>query len=559
MARIYPDPPLTAFTSAAEERLYHLFKTDLPGSYTVLHSVRWLQRRERFDEEGEADFIVLHPSYGGLILEVKGGGIRRDPLTSVWYSKDRHGDIHPIKDPFQQAARSRRGLLGYLNHSSLAPRLPDLFKFAVAFPDVTISPDDLAPDAPRSLILDANDLMSLERSLLRAWRPSRDPLLGPEGVRELVGLLSPAIELTRMNLSAAIAVEREQLIRLTEQQMRLLDLIASHHRVAVRGVAGSGKSLLALETARRQAALGKRVLFTCFNQALADWARVSLASQLGDRMSVVYVDNYHDLAEDFARRAAIRLPGQQEIDAASGPYYNEVLPQFLSDALATVDQRFDAIVVDEAQDFADIWWLTIESLLADPEESVFYLFYDPSQIVYTGRSTAGMPIPEPHFRLDQNCRNTRAIHDLAFRYSGSAASSRCEGPEGRTVEVAATEPGRELDGVRRAIHTLLHDEGIELDQIVVLTPRSSHRSVLQENARIGNLTLTWNERGPNQVKVTSIARFKGLESDVVILAELDQAYHETRDALLHVGISRAKHHAVIVGQLPEPGGIQQQR
>lgn len=551
MARVFPDPPLTAFASAAEERLYEQFKTALPSAYTVLHSVHWLQRRERYDEEGEADFIILHPDYGGLILEVKGGGIRRDPASSAWYSRDRHGDIHAIKDPFQQSARSRRGLISYLSQSSLGPRLHDLFKFAVAFPDVSMGPDDLGPDAPRSLILDADDLTNLERSLVKAWRPSRESLLGADGVRELVGLLSPAVELSTLRLSTEIARERERFIQLTEQQMRVLDFVAGHQRVAVRGVAGSGKTLLALEVARRQALLGKRVLFSCFNQALADWARASLAAQLGNRMSNVYVDNYHDLAEDFAKRAGLRLPSQQEVDAAPGAYYNEVLPQFLSDALATVDQRFDAIVVDEAQDFADIWWLTVESLLADPDESVFYLFYDPSQIVYTGRSTAGMPISEPHFILDQNCRNTRAIHQLAFGYCGGAAAAKCEGPDGRDPEILAIEQDNVVDGVRRAVHRLVHDQGVSLDQIVVLTPRSPARTALQDKTKIGNLTLTWGDPGPNQLRVTSIARFKGLESDVVILAELDHAYHQTRNALIHVAISRAKHHVVIVGALPK--------
>lgn len=553
MARMYPNPPLRHLSSGAEERLYHLFRTELPGSYTVLHSVRWLQRRDRFDEEGEADFIVLHPDYGGLIIEVKGGGIRRDPQSGAWYSRDRFDALHTIKNPFDQATRSKRGLLGYLSQSSLARQLPDLFKCAVIFPDVSIGSNDLGPDAPRSLILDGDDLLTFERSLVRAWRPSREQVLGDAGLRELVGLLSPAIDLRRLDLSTAIAAERETLIRLTESQMRLLDFVSMHRRVAVRGVAGSGKSLLALEVARRQAALGKRVLFTCFNQALADWARTSLDQQLGDSASNVYVDNYHDLATDFARRAGIRLPTPREIETAPAPYYNDLLPQFLSDALDSVDQRFDAIIVDEAQDIADIWWVTIESLLSQPDDSLFYLFYDPSQIVYTGRSTDGLPIPEPHFLLDTNCRNTKAIHNLAFRYSDTPGAASCSGPEGRAIEHLPLTTAGISDGLRRVIHRLVHEEGIKLAQITVLTPRSQQRSALCEGEKIGNTTLTWEVAGPNQLQVTSIAKFKGLESDIVILTELDHAYHVTRDALIHVALTRARHHVIVIGSLPEPG------
>ncbi len=538
--------------SSAEQRLFDLFRTELPKPYTVLHSVKWLSRKPHRDYDGEADFLVLHPEYGGLVVEVKGGEIIREPLSTAWYSRDRHGTLHLIKNPFDQAKGAMYDLQAILRQARPELHMADALKRAVAFPDVTLGNRDLGPDAPRWLILDHADLESLEHSLLRAWRPSTSAAIGAGGVAAIVQLLSPAIELRRPGLGASIREEQDVFLQLTSEQMRLLDFVASHRRVAIRGVAGSGKSLLALEVVRRLASQGYRVLYTCFNQALAGWARRELEEQLLGDMSGVTVAHYHALAEDFAQRAGIRLPAESEKERIASSYYNDMLPQFLSDATYMLPDRFDAIIVDEGQDFADIWWVSLESLLDDPVDGIFYLFYDPDQTVYTGRSTAGLPIPEPHFQLSDNCRSTRAIHDLAFRYIARPGSSRCRGPQGRAADVIAAPAGSEVDALRRVVHQLTQEEGVGLDQIIVLTPRAQHRSVLPEGARLGNVQLTWGEAGPNQLRATSIARYKGLESDVVILMELDRAYHETRTALIHVALTRARHHVVVIGELPEP-------
>jgi superfamily I DNA/RNA helicase len=48
------------------------------------------------------------------------------------------------------------------------------------------------------------------------------------------------------------------------------------------------------------------------------------------------------------------------------------------------------------------------------------------------------------------------------------------------------------------------------------------------------------------VLFSSIRAFKGLESPVVVLCELEDLERESMDAQLYVGMSRAKNHCVIV-------------
>ena len=111
MARMFPERLPLQVDSPAERKLYGLFKARLPGDYTVLHGVPWLSVSPHHGaQDGEADFVIGHPALGVLVLEVKGGAIRRDSATGEWYSRDQHGVEHEIKDPFEQARRSTGNL-----------------------------------------------------------------------------------------------------------------------------------------------------------------------------------------------------------------------------------------------------------------------------------------------------------------------------------------------------------------------------------------------------------------------------------------------------------------
>ncbi|MBA2278743.1 MAG: NERD domain-containing protein, partial [Chloroflexia bacterium] len=98
MATMYP-PQFSAQTeSGAERLLFGELGRQLPAEYTVLHGVTWLSRSGGRARDGEADFLIVHPRHGVLVLEVKGGGIHREGATGQWTSRDRHGTQHLIKD-----------------------------------------------------------------------------------------------------------------------------------------------------------------------------------------------------------------------------------------------------------------------------------------------------------------------------------------------------------------------------------------------------------------------------------------------------------------------------
>jgi superfamily I DNA/RNA helicase len=106
------------------------------------------------------------------------------------------------------------------------------------------------------------------------------------------------------------------------------------------------------------------------------------------------------------------------------------------------------------------------------------------------------------------------------------------------------------------LHELINVKGALPSQIIILTPRKQENSLWQEGSTLGNYKLTWNIStltGSN-IRVSTIHSFKGLESPIVILTELDQAFTDTRDQLIYIGVSRARNHLVVIGSLPSSDG-----
>ena len=547
MAHIYPKRLNPDTKSEAERRLYERFARDLPEDYTVFHSVRWLARDSRSGaRDGEADFVLAHPERGVLLLEAKGGLIRYDGELGQWYSNNIE-----IADPFAQAERNKYSLLEMIRNSPRlrGRRIP--IGHAVAFPDCVVE-RDVRPDAPREIILDAADMPRIQQWVERAFafyaQPEPQPnSLGPEGVRTLIDILSPSVELKRP-LGMAIAGEAEAIIRLTEEQFQVLSLLRHQRRAAISGCAGSGKTMLAMEQARRLSEQGFRVLLTCFNSPLADALRQQRPA--GDPYDVVH---FHGLCRDMATRAGLEVPAPN--GPADSRHYSEVLPEALLDAANTLGPQYDAIIVDEGQDFQSHWWVPLLALLEDRERGVFYVLYDDNQNLYQTERT--LPSELARYSLHRNCRNTQAIHRTFVPFYRSDTAPEATGPEGRCPQVLFYRTELQLRQLLAgALQQLIAKERVSTSDVVILTPRSEQRSLLAQWGSAGNwrFTTTWPPE-PGHVRYQSIYHFKGLEAPVVILAEFRPAPEQDAETLLYVGCSRARHHLVILADASLPEGL----
>lgn len=536
MARMIPNQPQPDTQSQAELRLFAAWERQLPADYLVFHSVAWQVRdtRGRGDaQDGEADFLVVHADFGVLVVEVKGGRIRYDGASDQWYSNE-----HPIKDPFRQGREAKYSLLAKLKELPYWRDHWITVGYAVAFPDVAVK-GDLRLDAPRQLILDATDMADLPAWLAQAWsylrgrRPDDAPL-GVHGVEALENVLGPSWEL-RPLLAAEIEAEGEELARLTGEQFVMLDFLSRHRRAAISGCAGSGKTTLAYEKARRLAGQGFKVLLTCFNVALAE-----LLAGDEHKPANLRVANFHRLADELVQKAGLR----------AGPYdakyFDEILPERLMEALDILGSQFDAIIVDEGQDVSDAWWLPLQCLLHDPDRGIFYVFFDDNQNIY--RAAEQIPLDLAPFPLTRNCRNTQHVHQQVLKFYRSDVTPVAIGPQGRPVERHTYAGAAELKRLlRQVLHRLIVEEGVPAWDIVLLTPKGRRRSQLWSLGALGNFRLVDQQTGASgEVHCTTIHSFKGLESPVVILAELDGEQAWNLDRLLYVGCSRASSHLILL-------------
>jgi hypothetical protein len=382
-------PPMLAddHGSAAEGRIFAALAGEVSDDFWCYHSKELLVVGPRGANEGEIDFVILHRSLGLLALEVKGGGLIRDS-RGCWYRRRRDGREEPLKkDPFAQVRKSLHKLVdlverrvgAVLPHWEGRLRLP--FGYAVAAPDVRIEdiagngmPSNAAPE----VVLDAASLGRLEQDLvaaMRIWSRDRPPIDARDFKRFRKHVIHPVLNLVP-SLSALIQRDEAAFVRLTDSQTRILDITADLHRVSVRGGAGTGKTVIAVERARRYAAEGKRCCVLCYNRPLAEAAQRALVSE--DTEDLLQVYTYHGLCRLAAHRlgAAFDVPSDPE---AATVFWRETAPAHLLDAVSSGDIAFDALIVDEAQDFEGEWWATLELLAGD---SPLWVFYDPEQDIY---------------------------------------------------------------------------------------------------------------------------------------------------------------------------------
>lgn len=560
MTTIVPDlseAQLNDLPSQAEAKVYRALRDTLPKDYVVFFQVGWILRREEERaNDGETDFLVCHPDHGYLCIEVKGGGVGFDASTGEWFSVDRHQQKHPIKNPIGQALKAKYSIRSKLNEH---PRWRELSLgnvlrgHTVFFPDVGDVNALSRPDMPTVLIGSAKTLQEPRAWIDNAfafWGNDAGSFtsMGRRGIDVVREIFSRSFFVAPLVASRLAEQEARRLV-LTKDQMRILDFLSSHRRVAVSGGAGTGKTVLALEKARRLAAEGFKSLLTCYNRQLADHL-----SSLCAGTSNLEVMSFHQLCHRWVQRAN-QVSGRDLVVEAKVTYpgknlYDVQLPNAFAYSLDILPDRYDAIVCDEGQDFRDEFWVPLELLLSDYERSPLYVFYDDNQNIYARAST--FPIRDEPFTLQTNCRNTAPIHLAAYKhYKGAPVSP----PDiaGDEVQFDAS-PGRNAQAtkINARIVDLVARQGVAPGDITVLIADALHKA--DYYAALQRLPVPkpaiWLEEGirrSNTVLIDTIQRFKGLESPIVILWGLDTIDLARSAELVYVGMSRGKSLLVVVG------------
>src|SRR5207247_660554 len=211
-----------------------------------------------------------------------------------------------------------------------------------------------------------------------------------------------------------------------------------------------------------------------------------------------------------------------------------------------LDWHVDAVIVDEGQDFRENWWLSLQCLLRDSDNGILYIFYDDNQNLY--QPNQHIPLETAPFPLIENCRNTQIIHDFIRQFYRADHSTIARGPVGRSVDIQRYDSKDELKRyLRRQLHRLIVEQEVPADEIVVLTPHARDHSVLWKLGSFGNIQLVDHPTGASgEVFCTTIHEYKGLESPVIILTEIEPDWAPELKKLLYIGASRACNHLIMI-------------
>ena len=523
-------PPNPIFKNLGERKVFESIVPLLSDDDAIFANLEISDPKEG---DIEIDLVLLLKDYGCMVIEVKGAHITFD--KGSWIQSDPSGS-HKI-DPAAQAKRNMYALRDYVTSKWSQGVLRS--DWIVAFPHSNVV-DVRDPNLPVAKIIQKDGLeFSLKqiKNLLANIKtfplPGYDKWVGV-AAKNLIPLAAQETD-----RESVLGNNYEFIRGLTHERKVILDQLEENNRYYVKGPAGSGKTWLAFEQARRWKEQGLKVGLVAYNRGLVSYM-LNKNAELPESMRPDWVGTFHDLAIQLGTTAG------------SPQYYDEEIDRYRDDLVtkahsATEVLKFDAWVVDEAQDFLPSWWETLKILLRNTDQGKMALFGDDQQQVFGHR-----PAPEGFFanmRLTENLRNSQQIAKKVSSFLTKPSTAR--GPHAFEIEyVLVRQDQITFDVADDVVENLTDKEFWHPGEIALLTTKSRH----PEHARMAELDRDahWESLWANEdVFYCTVGGFKGLERPVVVLA-ID-GFHDGVDPkdVLYVGMSRGRDKLIVVAHESE--------
>lgn len=546
MAEMIPGEPRANTASSAERKIFGLIQRDLGNDWTAFHSVGIANHRRK--PWAELDFVLVGPP-GVFCLEVKGGRIARK--NGQYHYTDRNGNT-VVKDqgPFEQVAPAAAALRNYL-----VSKLPAVRDVAVAYGVVTPDiPFDLTgPDIEPQVVYDESDAQArfsvYIKRLAAFWHDrlnrqvGREPCAVSNNVRKAIcDEIRGDFDL-RPSLRTRVGLVNDELLALTRDQYKILDGLRDNERALIRGGAGSGKTLLAVEEASRKASEGKRVFLGCYTKNLALFLKEAVK-----KSPLIEVYHLHGFMHTMVKEANLlhRLPPAEADDLFTLFY-----PELCAEALIALDRwhSFDVLILDEAQDLLmGNYTEVLDCLLKDGLDGGHWRFFlDPHQDIFRALSPEGLKrisqAQPARFRLNVNCRNSKRIAVAAQILSNLCweETLHVEGPE--VEQEWYSDEAEQQRKITNCINRFLSG-GMDPSEIIILSPRTLENSCLKKGLIRMSLPLVEYsfDKGARKkcIQFATVHSFKGLESDVVVLVDVQDLSNADSLLTLYVGATRAK-------------------
>ncbi len=502
MAIMYPKNINVLDPEDSELEVYNQLKRQLDDSYTVFYSVEWNRKRKNGSlEKSEADFIVANPKYGFLCLEVKGGSSIDISPEGIWtLHTGKYGDRILDRSPYKQAEDS----MYYFKDKYKKEYNIDysgLFGAGAIFPFYVLPQAESISNRDSICTIESSDMNNLVaqiKGMFKAWG-------GIRFGRNRYSLQEHDFFLDMIRKRTAMAAAAGALVKFKEKQLDEVNRVQDNYiyflsnirQFYMRGGAGTGKTWIALKMANREAAKGGRVLLTCKSP--------SLASTLQD-MSTENVEVF-----DLER---LKENG--------------------------IKWQYDAIFVDEAQDFSEEDAFNLKLYLKDEKQSRLGVFYDDVQKVRAESFGDAFMIEMPPFLLHENIRNTSNIYKYAMNETElgqDVITNPVEGPAPKSENIAGTK--KLTQRLNNLLKEYLVDEHLQASSMVILVDDlDDFMNLFPEG--LAKWKFVNQPKEEDEIKVSSVVNFKGLESDMVIYIHKN----DISQNLNYIAYTRAKYYLI---------------
>ncbi|HCD5965645.1 TPA: AAA family ATPase, partial [Klebsiella pneumoniae] len=503
--------------SYGEKTVYALLKEGLSDDFTVIHSLPWLSSAARhlgmkLPPSGEIDFLVLHRIYGVLALEVKSGIYRVDGPIFVHLKTNNNVDV------VKQTRNNVHGLARWLGGATtLRLRIGYGFIFPDSYFDnnvINTAMVDASVRPFRKIFVDKSQLPEIARytiDIMQYWKSALENNdLGSERLQLIIKSICPQFDGTP-DWGTRIIYDNQLWLRLTHEQIKVIELLSEYQRFVVTGWPGTGKTLIGIEFARRFVKEQKKVLFITFNNRLSEYIRQQTPVSLCD------VFTWHKLCHQARNRLA--LPPE----APTGWFESGCCEDLLSALNKNKLKDYDALIIDEAQALHSSW---LETLFCWFENKRIIAFCDETQTFSFEKGTNHFDLQriinsQFSFSLTIVLRCPKAVTDylMAIRPSSYQITSPRNNEPDTLKELVVIDP----------LATLLNEilrlkaSSVPSDEITVLVPTDLVKNFLQKDMKTFD------------INIETVSRFRGMESPVVIT--LDSSNME--DAQLFCAYSRA--------------------
>ena len=535
MATMYPKSLNEYSPTQSEKIVYEELKKQLPDTWEVFYSITWSRMQGSRQEKSEADFMVLAPGKGFIVLEVKGGSSIRIE-NNIWYVGDEtYGERKLNSSPYEQADKSMyyfKDLYSNVYHSLYN----GIYASCAVFPFHTTSQIVGLSERQEELTIDIEGLKNLKSRLTEIFRVLAGPRFGKinfsiQEYRLLIQLVKKRIAISAA-AGALIKYKEQQLSVINRVQDNYIYMLSNLRQFYIRGGAGTGKTWLALKLGVKYAQEGEKTLLVCASKPLSEWMKQIIG------MDAVDVMTYEECLEKVLGNDFNKLSKPE----FKGAY--EMLPKNMEAF------QYDAIIIDEAQDFNEEWAYVIKMHLRDERNSHLVVLYDEVQNLNTLlenniQDTERLLIDNvfmidiPPLLLRENIRNTASIYSWATektKLGQEVIVNPVEGPQPKKEKIR--DMSHLIQRLEKMLKEFIIDEKLESKSVVILVDELEHYEIIKRG-----VIATWRfvSRVPldnDEIQVSDVGSFKGLEADMVIYIHSENV----PDNINYIAYTRAKYY-----------------